>query len=74
MDIIERYICAYIVECITGKSGSNPNYYAVLETTRSNTKHPLLKEVLAIVHHKDAQSDEIKTKVRDLVLSKLVPA
>lgn len=71
MDIIERYLSAYVVECLTGVTGSNPNYYSILAETRSNTKHPLLRAVLDITYHQDPRSSEVKERVRAYCLNYL---
>ncbi len=71
MDIVERYIGAYIVECLTGISGNNPSYYSILSETRSNTKHPLLGAVLDITYHQDPRSPKIKEEVRAYCLNYL---
>jgi hypothetical protein len=71
MDIVERYLSAYVVECLTGIPGSNPNYYPILSNSGSNTKHPLLQGVLERVHEKEPESEEVKSVVRAYVLNYL---
>lgn len=68
MDIIERYISAYVVECLTGVPGGNPGYYSVLAETQSNTEHPLLKQVLALAHGREPRNDDVKMEVRNLAM------
>lgn len=72
MDIIERYVSAYIVECLTGVPGGNDAYYSVLAETRSNTNHPLLKQVLEATHKQEPRHADIKEKVRGIAMHYLV--
>lgn len=71
MDILERYIAAYVVECLTGVPGSNDAYYSVLAQSRSNTKHPLLKQVIELTRGHEPRSEYTKTKVRELAIEYL---
>jgi hypothetical protein len=71
MDIIERYIGAYIVECLTGIPGSNDGYYSILAQSRSTTKHPMLKKVLDITRGHEPRDPDIKNKVREFAINYL---
>lgn len=71
MDIVERYLAAYVVECLTGIPGANSTYYSILSETRSNTQHPLLKQVLAETHDREPRDVEVKEKVRSIALNYL---
>lgn len=71
MDIIERYLGAYVVECLTGIPGSNPGYYSILAESRSSTRHPMLKKVLEITKGHEPRDPEIKNKVRVFAINYL---
>ena len=71
MDIIERYLAAYAIECLTGVPGANPAYYSILAVTRSNTEHPLLKQVLQETYHNEPRDVQVKERVRKIALDYL---
>lgn len=80
MKIIERYISAYIVNCLFPISdaidqeqrNSHMNYvYEVLRETGSKSSHPLLNQVLDFVRQSDPSDPATQRDVRDYVMAQL---
>ena len=73
MRIIERYISAYIVDCllpIQRGDDKHMNYvYEVLRETGSNPEHPILRHVLNFVRQSDPADPKTRKDVRDYVLA-----
>lgn len=70
MNIAERHICAYVVECLTGEPGENPDYtHAFLANNRRLiTRNRLLQKVMLFLDGKDPAEAAVRGKVRRLVL------
>jgi len=70
----ERYIAAYILECLTGFQGTNPDYKSVIRHTRVvPNSDPIMKGVVEIVQTsgEDPRNFRIKEKVRLFVMKAL---
>jgi hypothetical protein len=75
VNIIERYVCAYIVEALTGVQGSYPEHvYSVLSQTKAKTEHPLLKQVLQVIQMGDLNlaGETARRLVREIVLDNVI--
>ena len=69
MNIIERYISAFIVQSVTGIGGEQPSWpYDVLKHTQMATKEPVLQEVLDIVQRSNGNSKELRVAVVEVVV------
>lgn len=68
MNIMERYLCAYIIMCISG-DGETPEYiHSVLGArTKIRTKNPLLLKTLEVLTGKDSRAPETKAEVANVV-------
>lgn len=66
MDITERYVASFVIECITGKSGGEPEYYKLIKGVRKKLVNPLLQEVVGIVKT-TGQPAAARTEVINLV-------
>lgn len=68
MNIIERYISAYIVQVTTGAKGEQPSWpYDVLKHTDAKSGEPVLQAVLDAVKQSNGNSLELKAAVLDIV-------
>lgn len=70
MKIIERYLSAYVMDCLFGHTNeTHMDYvYQVLRETGSKTDHPVLSKVLDYVRQGDPNDPVIKGEVRAYVL------
>lgn len=73
MDITQRYVCAYIVECLTGFIGDSPQYSSLLRNIRTKQGHPLLDGVVEIVKSSglDPRSPNVEKRVKEFTLEYL---
>jgi hypothetical protein len=71
MKNIERYLSAYVVDCLFGHTDDlHMNYvYQVLRESGSKTDHPVLSKVLDYVRQGDPQDTPVKDEVRAYVLA-----
>lgn len=68
MNIIERYISAFIVQSVTGIGGEQPSWpYDVLKHTEMKTKEPVLQSVLEAVKRSSGNSKELKVAILEIV-------
>ena len=67
MSIMERYISAYIVECMTGYRGEFPEYVELIKVSRP--KNPLFKRVVRAVQYLDPRSTEAVNRVKNIMRS-----
>jgi hypothetical protein len=67
MNIMERYVSAYIVECLTGYKGEFPEYIELIRVSRP--RHPLLKKVVRAVKYLDPRSTEAVNRVKKIMRS-----
>lgn len=68
MNTPEKYVCAYIVEALTGVKGTDQHrVYEVLRESEFSIDHPLLKLVYDIARF-DPESEAIKEAVTGLVV------
>jgi len=76
VNIIERYISAYIVHCLFPEIAVDPVHmdyvYQVLRETGSTPKNELLRQVLEFTRARRAESEYTKKVVKDYVTSLLV--
>jgi hypothetical protein len=65
---MQKYVCAYIVECLTGIRGENPErVYEVISTTEADMKDGLLQLVLDMARY-DPANQEVKDAVAAIVV------
>jgi hypothetical protein len=71
MKIIERYLSAYVIDCLFGHTNEvHMDYvYQVLRESGSKTDHPILSKVLDYVRQGDPKDPHIKDEVRAYVLA-----
>jgi hypothetical protein len=68
VNILERYLSAYVVECSTGIPGEQPeNVYDVISNSRSNTTHPLLSQVAELVRQHRPELPSTKQEVKAML-------
>ncbi len=71
MKIIERYLSAYVVDCLFGHGKDNVHMdyvYQVLRETGSKTNHPVLSKILDYIRQGDPKDPAIQAEVRAYVL------
>lgn len=65
MNITERYISAYIVECLTGYKGEFPEYVELIKHIRP--RNPLFQKVVRAVKYLDVRSPEAVNRVKNIM-------
>lgn len=73
MNIIDRYISAYVVQCLF-PSEPGPDFQYVCEVlleTQAKSSNPVLQEVLETVKMYDPSSESVQTLVRQRLLELL---
>ena len=59
MNIIERYVCSYIVECLTGITGESQSFvHEILLETNAKFENQMLNEVLQAVKQSPLQMED----------------
>lgn len=73
MNIIERYIAAYVFHCLFPDKTASENHlgyvYEVLRETGSNPKNELLKNVIDFVRQGDPESEYTQSTVRKYIVA-----
>lgn len=71
MKIIERFLSAYVMDCLFGHTNeTHMDYvYQVLRETGSKTDHPVLSKVLDYVRQGDPKDPHIRDEVRAYILA-----
>lgn len=68
MNIVERYVSAYIVRCITGIDGEQPEWvYEVLRETKAHVDNALLALVVKMVQGSEADTLDLRNSIAGLV-------
>lgn len=72
MNITERYLSAYIFECLTGYKGDNPDYSSVLKTVTKRIRNPIMKKVMQFISASgDPHSRVTKRQVKKYLMEVL---